>query len=230
MSKVSSKTAQELLRQFEPLINSEARRLANRSRNSPWFGFEDFVAVGQIAAIEAYVSYNAETNVTLKTWGHRIIKWRMREAAQRVSDPLGVISALRVATKKFAAGQVTKEEYERSKAQAEYFSAYYNNPFWIDAPLRLDHDGDFVDSHEMLRDENQDVEAAVTEAQQYQSVSNAISKLGIREQMVLYADLQEYSGRALGQEIGISRQRVAYYRKVSRAALAKMLAEEPEVR
>lgn len=81
---VDRETAQELLVSYDTVVQREAFRL--RLVPAPGVDREDLVAVGQIAVLEAHLSWNRHRNCTFVAWVKRIVQWRMRELVQMCAN------------------------------------------------------------------------------------------------------------------------------------------------
>lgn len=211
MGAVPPKTAREILRDFEKLINAEARQCARLTRRMPWFGFEDYAAVGQIAAMEAFVLYRPECGASLKTWIGRMVRWRMREAARRVRDPLGLLAAVESVRRKVAADAAPPEALEAAEAHAALYRTEH---------VPADDDAN------LLASPGESPEDAYLRAERRDVIHGVIGELDLREQYVVIAEMQEQSGTLLAAELGITRQRISHHRLLARKELRGCLQDE----
>jgi RNA polymerase sigma factor (sigma-70 family) len=211
MSSVPPKTARQILRDFEKLINAEARLCARMTRHTPWFGVEDYAAVGQIAAMEAFVLYRSECGASLKTWIGRMVRWRMREASRRVRDPLGLVEAVESTKRRVARGVEAPEALEA----VEHRAAMY----------RTEHVSTDADPH-LLPVTWETPEDAFLRAERKSVVFDVIGELDLREQHVMLAEMHDESGTDLAASLGITRQRVSSHRLAARETLRACLCDE----
>jgi RNA polymerase sigma factor (sigma-70 family) len=212
MRSVPPATARQILRDFEGLINHEARRCARMTRRDAWFGVEDYAAVGQIAAMEAFVLYRPECGAALKTWIRRMVQWRMREAARRVRDPLGLVEAVESARRKLAKGQGTQEQLDAAEDRASLYRTEL---------VSADEDPSLVPvTHETPED-------VYLRGERREVVFDVINhELDLREQHVMLAEMHEESGTSLATSLGITRQRVSSHRLAAKRTLRACLVDE----
>jgi len=211
MSAVPPKTARQILVDFEKLINAEARQCARLTRWMPWFGVEDYAAVGQIAAMEAFVLYRPECGASLKTWIGRMVRWRMKEAARRVRDPLGLLSAVESIRRKVDADAAPPEALEAAEAHAALY--------------RTEHVSADEHTH-LLAAPGESPEDAYLRAERREVIHGVIGELDMREQYVLTAKMQEQSGTHLAEELGITRQRISHHWLLARKTMQECLQDE----
>jgi RNA polymerase sigma factor (sigma-70 family) len=211
MSSVPPQTARQILRDFEKLINAEARLSARMTRHTPWFGFEDYAAVGQIAAMEAFVLYRPECGASLKTWIGRMVRWRMREAVRRVRDPLGLVEAVESVRRKVQRGEATPAALEAAEGQALRY--------------RTEHVSTDEDPH-LLPTVWETPEDVYLRTERREVVYSVIEELDLRQQHVMLAEMHGESGTDLAASLGITRQRVSSHRLAAKATLRVCLADE----
>jgi RNA polymerase sigma factor (sigma-70 family) len=211
MRAVPPKTAQQILRDFERLITHEARQCARMTRYMPWFGVEDYAAVGQIAAMEAFVLYRPDCGAVLKTWIGRMIRWRMREASRRVRDPLGLVEAVESAKRRVARGVDGPEAIDAAEHRASMY--------------RTEHVSTDEDPH-LLPVTWETPEDAFLRAERQSVVLSVIGELDLREQHVVLAEMHDESGTNLAASLGITRQRVSTHRLAAKETLRACLCDE----
>jgi RNA polymerase sigma factor (sigma-70 family) len=71
MGSIGAATARQLLEDYAGLVAGVAR------------GDEDLAQVARIAVLEAYVTHRQGRGRKLKSWVHRVVRWRVAEAWQR---------------------------------------------------------------------------------------------------------------------------------------------------
>jgi RNA polymerase sigma factor (sigma-70 family) len=220
MGSVPPKRAFELLAEFEPLVARESRRYARRTRQCPWFGVEDYLSVGQIAVIEAFVLYRAENGTTLKTWVTKVVKWRLSAAASRVQDPLDLQAAIQSAVRAVESGRGTQAQvsaaYRRAEAHAHELVTYHEDPANVgyDAPFGYNTVASPEPSPEVLCMAKQDAER----------VQDSLRGLEVRQQAIIASEMQGASLPGLAGELGVSRARLYQQRGVAHHRLRRLLS------
>lgn len=81
LSDIDQETAAELLASYTPIVKRAAFRL--RRVAIPGIDREDLLAVGRIAVLEAYVTWNRRAGSVFSTWVCRVVRWRMGEVVQK---------------------------------------------------------------------------------------------------------------------------------------------------
>jgi len=81
---VDQETAQEQLVSYNSVVQHEAFKL--RLVPTPGVDREDLVSVGQIAVLEAYLTWSRHKNCAYAAWVRRIVQWRMRELVQECAN------------------------------------------------------------------------------------------------------------------------------------------------
>jgi RNA polymerase sigma factor (sigma-70 family) len=71
LGSIDAATARRLLREYSGLVAGVAR------------GDEDLAQVARIAVLEAYVTHRPGRGRTLKSWVHKVVRWRVADAWQR---------------------------------------------------------------------------------------------------------------------------------------------------
>jgi RNA polymerase sigma factor (sigma-70 family) len=85
-NRLSEATTKDLLMRYGALVQAVA---SARIRMSYGCCVEDLVSVGQIAILEAHVTYKPTLDCTQDTWTKRVVRWRIaEEAARYVERPL----------------------------------------------------------------------------------------------------------------------------------------------
>ena len=87
---VSDEDAERVLELAKSCIAIEIRALGPIERHLDGLEHEDLVSIGQIAAIEAFATWEAGRGARLKTWIQRMVRWRLREtvqSSQRQEEP-----------------------------------------------------------------------------------------------------------------------------------------------
>jgi len=87
---VSNEDAERVLTLAKPCIAIEIRALGAAQHHLDGIEYDDLVAIGQIAAVEAFATWEEGRGARLKTWIQRMVRWRLREtvqASQRREDP-----------------------------------------------------------------------------------------------------------------------------------------------
>lgn len=82
MSGIDAKTAQRLLTEYMPMVRAIARTY--------YIDQDELLTVGQIAIMEAFVSYKEDADASEKTWVRKVVRWRMKGAVWRemsATDP-----------------------------------------------------------------------------------------------------------------------------------------------
>jgi len=78
MGRISASTAQALLREYAAFLRWLADRLPGES--------DDLLQIGRVAVMEAYLSWDATQQASRRTWTRKVARWRMAEAAQRITS------------------------------------------------------------------------------------------------------------------------------------------------
>lgn len=81
LSAIDQETAEELLSSYRSIVNRAAFRL--RRIPIPGIDREDLLAVGRIAVLEAYITWNRNGGSVFSTWVCQVVRWRMGEVVQK---------------------------------------------------------------------------------------------------------------------------------------------------
>lgn len=84
--RIDDTTARRLLDKYGPIIKITAKRLAGHSYATCTVDQDDLIAVGQMAVLEAQVTYRTGMGATLDTWVRKHIRWRITEEAFRFAE------------------------------------------------------------------------------------------------------------------------------------------------
>lgn len=84
---ISAGLARQILSQTEPAIDAEVRRLRPALRHCQGLDEDDLRALGQIAALESYLTWQPDAGCALRSWAGRTIRWRLAEAIERSQSP-----------------------------------------------------------------------------------------------------------------------------------------------
>lgn len=84
---ITGPLARQILTQTEPAIDAEVRRLRPALRHCQGIDEDDLRALGQIAALESYLTWDANAGCALRSWAGKLIRWRLTEAVQRTQSP-----------------------------------------------------------------------------------------------------------------------------------------------
>jgi RNA polymerase sigma factor (sigma-70 family) len=85
LGEIDAGRAQEVLREVEPVLRGEVRRVAKALLMVAGLGEDDLLALARIAALEAALSHE-EGRGTLRAWVRRHVRWRLGEALDRAPD------------------------------------------------------------------------------------------------------------------------------------------------
>lgn len=224
MGGVPPKRVVELLAEFEPLVTREAHRCARRTRQYPWYGIEDYLSVGQIAVIEAFVSYRAESGAALKTWVTKLVKWRLAAAVSRVHDPLDLQAAIQSALRAADTGRGTQAQvsaaFRRAEAHAHELVVYHEDAGGSGNERNCTHI-DVVASPEPSP------EVLCMAKQDAERVQESMRGLEVRQQAIIASEMQGASLPGLAGELGVSRARLYQQRGVAHHRLRRILSAGP---
>jgi DNA-directed RNA polymerase specialized sigma24 family protein len=87
LGSISAPLARQILEQTESAVEAEVRRLRPALRHVAGIDEDDLRSLGQIAALESYLTWDAERGCALRTWAGRLIRWRLTEAVQLAQSP-----------------------------------------------------------------------------------------------------------------------------------------------
>ncbi len=87
LGSISAPLARQILEQTESAVEAEVRRLRPALRHVAGIDEDDLRSLGQIAALESYLTWDAERGGALRTWAGRLIRWRLTEAVQLAQSP-----------------------------------------------------------------------------------------------------------------------------------------------
>lgn len=221
MGGVPPKRVTELLAEFEPLVEREARRYARRTRQYAWYGLEDYLSVGQIAVIEAFVSYRAESGALLKTWVTKLVKWRLAAAAARVQDPLDLQAAIQSALRAADTGRGTQAQvsaaFRRAAAHAHELVVYHEDP------CGSGHERNVVHA-DVVASPDPSPEVLCMAKQDAERVQDSLRGLEVRQQAIISSEMQGGSLPGLAGELGVSRARLYQQRGVAHHRLRRILS------
>lgn len=220
MKSVPQRKAIELLRDFDGAITREAQRCARRTRSWPWFGVEDYTAVGQIAVMEAWVKFSPNAGATFKTWVGRVLRWRMAEAARRLYDPLSLDANVQAAERAVKKGTGSAAQVSAAYIRRERLSG-------IDVSgsntCTRDRDARTRPLEETLPCPLPNPEQQLDATRQAQRVQDSIRTLDVRKQLIITAEMHGPPATELAGSLGVSRARLYHQRGTAHDDLREAL-------
>jgi DNA-directed RNA polymerase specialized sigma subunit len=87
LGSIDAALASRILTECAPGIDAEVRRLRPALRHTQGIGVDDLHALGQIAALEAYLTWEAGRGRTLRSWAGQVVRWRLTGAVMDAQSP-----------------------------------------------------------------------------------------------------------------------------------------------
>lgn len=84
---ISGPLARQILEQSASAVEAEVRRLRPALKHTQGLDADDLRSMGQIAALESYLTWDAAAGCALRTWTGKVIRWRLSEAIERAQSP-----------------------------------------------------------------------------------------------------------------------------------------------
>lgn len=84
---IGAAVAIRVLTECAPAIEAEVRRLRPSLRHVQGLDEDDLRSLGQIAALEAYLTHADGRGRTLRSWAGQVVRWRLVEAVQAAQAP-----------------------------------------------------------------------------------------------------------------------------------------------
>lgn len=229
MAVLSDRDAEELLSEYEAEIFSQVRQFTGRVRRHPWLDRDDLVTIGQLAVVEAVMSYT-NRGTMLSTWVSKLIKWRIQEALELPEDRAAAYHVSTYAERhKDADGSLSEEllhELETIREDYRQLKSKIYQTISIDSAVSEDGSvGYFI--VETIAGPGDSPEDTLIAKEEIELLRRAIESAPIdfRAKLIFSAEMVGTSNSALARELGLTRQRVDQIRKLG----FEGLCEEAEV-
>lgn len=210
--------AKRILAEHAQIIKREALRWALRliprrvTAVGNWLDRDDLLALARIAALEAYVRYDATQPMSLAGWIRTLIRQRLYEAVQSARDKGSFVKVV---------------EVRPDGTLRTYLGTWVRGMVSLDEPF-YDAENEWAGTlHDRIEDERSteafaDLDRTDTERELHSS----LVQLSLRQQQVLIAELRGVSGAELGRELGITRQKINTDRQRALSSLRKLLVRK----
>lgn len=87
LGSISGAQAAAILAECAPAVDAEVARLRSALRHTQGVDEDDLRSLGQIACLEASLTWDASRGCALRTWAGRMVRWRLSEAVQAAQSP-----------------------------------------------------------------------------------------------------------------------------------------------
>lgn len=87
LGSIGAALAARILSECEPAIDAEIRRLRPALRHTQGIDEDDLRSLGQIVALESYLTWEEGRGRTLRSWAGQNVRWRLGEAIRAAQSP-----------------------------------------------------------------------------------------------------------------------------------------------
>lgn len=242
---VSDEDAAQALADFRRLVIQLAKNLHPKKHVVYWIDFEDLVAVGNAAIMEALASFDASKGVKKVTWVGHIVKRRMLEACRRARGFSRTAQATATRLHFVEQGKLDKhgqpyepptpEKVEELASARRFQGSSLQAPLYGEEalPTMLDRVEDVTETKTVW--DEIEIEDVLTRKARVVWLRTAIRRiLTPGERQAVLSFLQDESSPEAAMRMGISRQRLAQlrdnaFKKLALAARKMGWSEFPQL-